>query len=647
MFAMSKPTSPLTTVTIYAICAVIWALSVDLLITSLRGHVDPKPLTWLLHYKGILFALLSSVLLYVLLKSYRRKLNASEKAYTRLFLENPQPMWIYRKSDFRFLEVNDAAIELYGYTRDEFLQMTILEIRPKEDIARVLENRERQTSPGYSPSGMWRHFKKDGSLMYVKIESFALNYNGEPAEVISIFDVTAAHLAGEALNKQEQLLKTIINSSQNMIWAVNANLELIAANRVFKSKSGRLFGIEEPALSWKTYYSKSLQGEKQLIAFETETTEEAWKYLEISFDPIYHNGAITGVACMAWDVTEEKLHELALRKALERYDIVTMATNDAIWDFDLLKNTVTWNDNALHFFGFSKREEEVSFWASRIHPEDNQRVMDSVYQAVREGQNHWQGEYRLLDLKGRYRHVISRGYILYNEKKEPVRMIGAMQDIEDMIVKNEEIRRLSLVASMTHNPVLLTDRHSCIEWANKSFEDLTGYPLEEIKGLKPHSFLHGEGTDPAIVHEIGEKMAAGQPCVVEILNYTSSGEPYWVMMDVTPIVDASGEIERHIIIQTNITEKRRFQQQLEEKNRVLMEVAFISSHRLRAPVATLLGLFAQMDKENLANPDNLPFLKHIEKLVNDMDVMLHEMADKCNQIYSKNEQADGQSFNNL
>jgi PAS domain S-box-containing protein len=120
--------------------------------------------------------------LYVLLKSYRRKLNASEKAYTRLFLENPQPMWIYRKSDFRFLEVNDAAIELYGYTRDEFLQMTILEIRPKEDIARVLENRERQTSPGYSPSGMWRHFKKDGSLMYVKIESFALNYNGEPAE---------------------------------------------------------------------------------------------------------------------------------------------------------------------------------------------------------------------------------------------------------------------------------------------------------------------------------------------------------------------------------------------------------------------------------------------------------------------------------
>jgi PAS domain S-box-containing protein len=463
---------------------------------------------------------MSAVLLYILLKNFKNKLNASEKAYIRMFRENPQPMWIYSKEDLRFLEVNDAAVALYGYTREEFLQMTILNIRPKEDITRVLESRARDQSPGYSPSGIWRHCRKDGSLMYVKIESFVIIYNAIPAEVISIFDVTAAHLAGEALNKQEQLLKTIINSSQNMVWAVNTRLELIAANRIFKSRSALLKGIDEPSSFWKSHYEKSLRGEKLLIEFEAESGEEVWKYMEISFDPIFHNGTISGVACMAWDVTGKKLHEL-------------------------------------------------------------------------------------------------------------------------------EIRRLSLVASMSHNPVLITDRHACIEWVNKSFENLTGYTLEDIKGLQPHSFLHGEGTNPEIVHEIGEKMAAGQPCVVEMLNYTSTGEPYWVLMDITPIMDAAGEIERHIAIQTNITEKKRFQQQLEEKNRLLLDVAFISSHRLRMPVASLLGLFAQLDKENLANPDNLPFLLHIEKLVNDMDAMLHEMADKCNQVYSKSEQASGQSFNNL
>ncbi|HEY0612321.1 MAG TPA: PAS domain S-box protein, partial [Chitinophaga sp.] len=278
---MSKPTSPLTTVIIYAICAVIWALSVDLLITLLTGHVDPKLLTWLLHYKGIIFALLSSVALYILFKNYRKKLNASEKAYIRMFRENPQPMWIYSKEDFRFLEVNDAAVGLYGYTREEFLQRTILDIRPREDITRVHENRKQPASPGYNPSGIWRHRKKDGSLIYVRIESFVISYGGEAAEVISIFDVTAAHLAGEALNKQEQLLKTIINSSQNMIWAVNAQLELIAANRIFKSRSALLTGIDEPSSFWKTCYERSLLGEKLLIEFEAESGEEAWKYMEI------------------------------------------------------------------------------------------------------------------------------------------------------------------------------------------------------------------------------------------------------------------------------------------------------------------------------------------------------------------------------
>ncbi|WP_298737392.1 PAS domain S-box protein [uncultured Chitinophaga sp.] len=643
---MFRPPSPLTTVIIYAICAVIWALSVDWMIAMLSGHVNPQLLTWLLHYKGIIFGLLSAVVLFLLLRNYRSQVITSERAYVRMFRENPQPMWIYRKRDFRYLEVNDAAIALYGYSREEFLQMTILDIRPKEDIERLLRNRDLQTKPGYSPSGIWRHFKKDGSLMYVRVEAFMIAYGDEPAEVISIYDVTEAHLAGEALNKQEQLLKTIINSSQKMVWAVNNQFQLIAENRVFRSRLALLRDIEKPSEFWLEHYKKSLCGEKQLIAYESGTTERTWRYMEISFDPICDQGSITGVACMAGDVTREKLHELTLRKALERYEVVTMATNDVIWDFDLVNRQVSWSDNAIHFFGFSKREEEPEFWASRIHPEEREDIMNSLYQAVREGHTHWQREYRLIDLKGQYRHVVSRGYILYNEQKEPVRMIGAMQDIEEIVVKNEEIRRLSLVASMTHNPVIITDENACIEWVNKSFEDLSGYALEEIKGLKPYAFLHGEDTDTKIYQEISEKLAAGKHCVVELLNYSSSGEPYWIVMDITPIVNQAGEVERHIIIQTNITEKKKFEQQLEERNRLLTEVAFISSHRLRMPVASLLGLFAQMDKENLANPDNRPFLEYMEKLVNDLDVMLHEMADKCNQIYHKSEEGNGQSFNN-
>ncbi|QEH43053.1 PAS domain S-box protein [Chitinophaga sp. XS-30] len=627
---MFKPITPLTTVIIYAICGILWILVTDTLLIQLPWQLSSL---WLgQHFKGILYILLSSFLLYGLIRRNIARLELSQKAYMRMFRENPQPMWIFSKKTFRFLEVNDAAILLYGYSREEFLQMTILDIRPPEDIPKIRGNQQKQ---GNSPitSGNWQHYKKDGNLMYVRVEAFATTYEKEPAEVVTIFDITGQYLADDALKKQEQLLKTMINSTHNMVWAVSTRLELIAFNDTFRRHSGLFEGISEPSDYWRMYYEKCLAGEKQLFEYRMEDKDEDWQFAEISFEPILHKDRITGVACLAQNITERKRHEIALKKALERYDLISLATNDAIWDYDLASNKISWNEKMQQYYGFAGLEADVSYWQDRIHPEDREIMMRSVGEAVYKKQSRWQGEYRMLGVKGEYRHVISRGYILYNEKGEPYRLIGALQDVEDKVQQQEEIRKLSLIASMTHNPVIISDPEAHIEWVNKSFEDLTGYTLEEVRGKQPSSFLHGPGTNPRTLQEIQEKLSTSQPCVVEILNYTSDGEPYWVLMDITPVVDASGKIEHLIIIQTNITEKKKFVQQLEEKNKLLMEVAYISSHRLRKPVASMLGVIALMDKADLSNPENERLIAYIERLTNEMDTMLHEMADKCNRIY--------------
>lgn len=582
------------------------------------------------HFKGIIYILFSSFLLHGLIKRNMSRLEISQKAYMRMFRENPQPMWIFSKKDFRFLEVNDAAIRLYGYSREEFLRMTILDIRPAEDIPRL---RRSSQEAGTITSGQWRHYKKDGALMYVRVEAFVTSYDKQPAEVVSVFDITEKHLADEALNKQEQLLKTMINSTENMVWAVNNQLQFIAFNNAFRHHALLLEGLSQPSPLWEEYYRKCLNGEKQLLEYETPGYNGNWKYAEISLEPIVHEEKITGVAGQARDVTERKEHELTLKKALERYDLLSLATNDIVWDYDLASNKVSWTDKMQQIFEFEGMEADVSYWQDRIHPGDREQVINSVMEAVTNRKRRWQHEYRMLGQKGIYRHVVSRGYILYNEQGEPFRLIGALQDIEDKVRQQEEIRKLSLIASMTHNPVIISDPEARIEWVNKSFEDLSGYTLEEVKGLHPSSFLHGPLTRKETMLEIQEKLGSSQPCVVEILNYNSNGEPYWVLMDITPIVDDSGKLERLIIIQTDITEKKKFVQQLEEKNKLLMEVAYISSHRLRKPVASMLGVMSLMDKENLCNPENERLIGFIEQLTNDMDAMLHEMAEKCNRIY--------------
>jgi PAS domain S-box-containing protein len=102
------------------------------------------------------------------------------------FDRNSSPMWIYDQDTLAFLEVNEAAINLYAYSRKEFLRMTILDIRPPEDIPELLSATIRPDKRHESESEHWRHAKKDGTVMNVEVTSWEVVFNGRPAELVSI-----------------------------------------------------------------------------------------------------------------------------------------------------------------------------------------------------------------------------------------------------------------------------------------------------------------------------------------------------------------------------------------------------------------------------------------------------------------------------
>lgn len=107
-------------------------------------------------------------------------LRESEARYRQLFESNPHPMWVYDAETLGFLAVNDAAVARYGYSRDEFLRMTIADIRPPEDVG-ALADAIRALPPGLHPGGAWRHRWKDGTVRDVEVESHDLAYGGRPA----------------------------------------------------------------------------------------------------------------------------------------------------------------------------------------------------------------------------------------------------------------------------------------------------------------------------------------------------------------------------------------------------------------------------------------------------------------------------------
>ena len=140
------------------------------------------------------------------------------EAYRVLFECNPLPMWVYDSETLAFLEVNDAAVREYGYSRVEFLRMTILDIRPEEDRATVA-----QVSPQL-PDDLqiwaipWRHCRRDGSTCLVRVSSYPLQFAGRPGRLVVAQDVTEVTRAAEELRQNSERYRFFIGRTAEGVW---------------------------------------------------------------------------------------------------------------------------------------------------------------------------------------------------------------------------------------------------------------------------------------------------------------------------------------------------------------------------------------------------------------------------------------------
>ena len=160
-------------------------------------------------------------------------LKASESRYRELFESNPLPMWVYDLETLAFLEVNAAAINHYGYSREEFLGMTINDVRAPEDVSALL-NQTASPPSGLERAGTWRHQKRDGAIIYVELTTRAIDSTERPSEIVLANDVTERKQNEEQLRLQGAALE----SAANAIMITNDKGVIIWVNPAFTQTTG-------------------------------------------------------------------------------------------------------------------------------------------------------------------------------------------------------------------------------------------------------------------------------------------------------------------------------------------------------------------------------------------------------------------------
>ncbi|MCX2574891.1 chemotaxis protein CheB [Pedobacter sandarakinus] len=192
---------------------------------------------------------------------------------------------------------------------------------------------------------------------------------------------------------------------------------------------------------------------------------------------------------------EDKVKERTerLSESETRFNLVAQATNDTIWDWNLADNTMWRSDNFTTMFGYKNGagNNNISFYFDIIHPDDRQRVKESVYNAINNSQEQWTAQYRLNKADGSYATILDRGSILFDENQVPYRMVGSILDISvladtEIKLSNTERKFRKIFDSNVIGMLFSNIDTGMIEMANKIFLDMLGYTEEEFNQGKIH-----------------------------------------------------------------------------------------------------------------------------------------------------------------
>jgi PAS domain S-box-containing protein len=340
---------------------------------------------------------------------------------------------------------------------------------------------------------------------------------------------------------------------------------------------------------------------------------------------------------------ERRRIEARLKVSDERLRLALDSTQIGIFEWSVPAGLVYYSPGLWAMLGYDhgRMPSTVDAWQSLIHPDDLPLYRRRTESQLNGVASFIEPEYRVRARSGDWRWVYTRAKSVANGPDgKPVRIIGTVQDItarreaEQALRESQaEARKLSLVASRTDNPVLITSPDGNIEWVNEAFCRVMEYSLEEVVGKNPTHFMDGPDADRTEVLQIRAAMSQGQGLSTDVVNYSKSGRKYYLHLEIQPVRRATGELENFIAIETDITARVETEQQLrrakseaDAASRAKSEFLASMSHEIRTPMNGVIGMTSLLMATPL-NADQKDFVHTIRNSGEALLTIINDILD--------------------
>lgn len=550
----------------------------------------------------------------ILWKGYQRK--QERKAFIRIVHDNGMVRILLMRGAV-LTDAKDSPVKMYGTAQDitEMKQMEDelqkskkgLEIKVEErtsDLATAIKNLEKEIEERTKAQNELKYEKEklQKYLRIAKVVFLVLNRNYE----VELINKKGCEITGYS---EKELL------GKNWLEIVPPGYK----NSVERAFTLLMTGKEEPVEFFENAIITQ-SGEERLLAWHNTVVKNG-------------SGSIVGILSSGEDITEKKSAERALQQSEEKYRKLVENMNEGILVVNNEDVIQFVNNKFCEIVGYSEKELLGQMAYQLLLEGNNKKFMKERMKRREQGITD-QYEIKIRTKSDNSVWILVSATPVYDDYGKVIGSLGIHSDITERKNYEAEITKLSLALSKSENSIIITDNEGKIEWVNEGFERLTGYTIDEVKGTSGEVLRRGHPTGVSkstshFKHLLKEKKSVSY----ESHNYSKTDREYWMYTTLTPILNVNGELEKIIAVDSDITLRKKTEEELRKAKEVAEESArsketFLAnmSHEIRTPMNAIMGII-QLLQDTELTPQQKKYLISVDFAAGSLLRIINDILD--------------------